>query len=98
MRSNVSLLGRLLSEVISEAEGAEFLAQIERIRSFSKSSSGGSGSDQLLLQETLRDLATEQLLPVARAFSQFLNLANIADLHHNISRETEGEFSANHTL
>ncbi|MEH6568771.1 MAG: phosphoenolpyruvate carboxylase [Halioglobus sp.] len=98
LRSNVSFLGRLLGETIAAAEGGDFLDLVERIRSLSKSSREGdeTAGDQLL--EVLRALHNHELVPVARAFSQFLNLANIADEHHTISREMDSLFSASETL
>ena len=37
-------------------------------------------------------------MPVARAFSQFLNLANIADQYHTVSREMDPVVSASRAL
>ena len=98
LRRNVSFLGRLLGETIAVAEGDEFLDLIERIRSLSKSSREGvaGAGDELL--EVLRNLENDELVPVARAFSQFLNLANIADERHTVSREMDSFFSASETL
>ncbi|MGK0500067.1 MAG: phosphoenolpyruvate carboxylase [Oceanicoccus sp.] len=101
MRANVSLLGKILGDIISDAEGAEFLAKIEQIRLLSKSArannaEAGEDSEQLL--SILRGLNNEELVPVARAFSQFLNLANIADQQHSHSREMDSQFSATETL
>ena len=98
LRRNVSLLGRMLGDIIAEAEGPEFLGRIETIRLLSKSARGGDAEDQLALRETMRNLDNDQLVPVARAFSQFLNLANIADQHHTMSREMDDELSATKTL
>ncbi|MEA7614657.1 phosphoenolpyruvate carboxylase, partial [Salmonella enterica subsp. enterica serovar Anatum] len=36
------------------------------------------------LLTTLQNLSNDELLPVARAFSQFLNLANTAEQYHSI--------------
>ena len=102
LRSNVSFLGRLLGETIAAAEGEDFLGLVERIRRLSKSSrlegadgvDGGHGELQTLLQS----LDSDRLVPVARAFSQFLNLANIADQHHTVSRQMEPLFSASRQL
>ena len=44
--------------------------------------------------KVLRNLDNRQLVPVARAFSQFLNLANIADQRHAVSREMEKGYDA----
>jgi phosphoenolpyruvate carboxylase len=103
LRSDVSFLGHLLGDTISAANGADFLVLVEKIRRLSKSARGGdeagsegSAHDELL--SVLRNLDNEQLVPVARAFSQFLNLANIADQHHTVSRQMEPLFSASRTL
>lgn len=98
LRRNVSLLGRLLGEVIAEAEGQPFFDNVENIRQLSKSAHDGSERDHRSLQELLNTLDKSQLLPVARAFTQFLNLANIAEQHHAVSREMDDEFSATNTL
>ncbi len=96
LRRNVSLLGRILGEVISDAEGPAFLKQIEQIRHQSKAAR--AEGEHIALQNTLRNLDKESLVPVARAFSQFLNLANIADQHHTISREMDEAFSGTKAL
>ena len=86
LRSNVSNLGRILGETIAGAEGEDFLALIERIRGLSKGARDGSDADRDQLLAQLRALDGEQLVPVARAFAQFLNLANIADQQYRVSR------------
>mgnify|MGYP003630185264 CR=1 FL=1 len=98
LRSNVSALGALLGDIISDAEGEEFLDLIERIRTLSRSARDGEESARANLLQILRELPNEQLVPVARAFSQFLNLANIADQHHTVSREMVPLFSASRAL
>jgi phosphoenolpyruvate carboxylase len=98
LRGNVSLLGRLLGETIAGAEGAPFLELIEQIRGLSKRAREGSEAARNELEALLHNLGSEQLVPVARAFSQFLNLANIADQHHNVSRQAEELLSASRSL
>ncbi len=98
LRGNVSFLGRLLGDTIAAAEGQPFLDLIEQIRRLSKSAQEGSTGARDELQVVLHNLGNEQLVPVARAFSQFLNLANIADQHHNVSRETAPLLSASRSL
>jgi len=46
----------------------------------------------------LRGLDNDQLVPVARAFAQFLNLANIADQHNLVSREMAPLLSASRNI
>ena len=98
LRGNVSFLGRLLGETIADAEGNDFLELIERIRVLSKSSREGENGAGDELLEVLKNLRNDELVPVARAFSQFLNLANIADQRHTVSREMDHLFSASETL
>lgn len=98
LRQNVSMLGRILGETISEAAGAEFLDKIEQIRTLSKSARAGDSGDERQLKDLLFSLDKKELVPVARAFSQFLNLANIADQHHATSREMDRENSATDAL
>ncbi|MBK6508683.1 MAG: phosphoenolpyruvate carboxylase, partial [Haliea sp.] len=98
LRHNVSMLGRILGDTMSAASGPAFLEQIERIRTLSKSARAGDGNDENQLKALLGSLGRDELLPVARAFSQFLNLANIADQHHAISREMDREYSATEAL
>jgi phosphoenolpyruvate carboxylase len=98
LRQNVSMLGRILGNTMSDAAGEDFLQKIEQIRTLSKSARGGDNDDASRLKALLLTLSRDELLPVARAFSQFLNLANIADQHHAISREMDKEYSATEAL
>ncbi len=87
LKSNISMLGKLLGDTIKEALGEGILDQVETIRKLSKSSRAGNTADRHYLLATLQNLSNDQLLPVARAFSQFLNLANAAEQFHTISRK-----------
>ena len=49
----------------------------------------GNEEDRQTLLDTLRHLSDDELLPVARAFSQFLNLANVAEMFHTTSRKND---------
>jgi len=89
LRGNVSLLGQLLGKSISDHLGEPFLEKIENIRQLSKSSRSGNSKDGERLIEVLSNLSDHELLPVARAFTHFLNLANIAEQFHGISRHCD---------
>ncbi|MBS0971117.1 phosphoenolpyruvate carboxylase [Chimaeribacter arupi] len=93
MRSNVSMLGKLLGETIKETLGEHILDRVETIRKLSKSSRAGNEAHRQQLLSTLQNLSNEELLPVARAFSQFLNLTNTAEQYHSIS--PNGEAASN---
>lgn len=98
LRQNVSFLGRLLGEVIAEAEGADCLELVERIRLLSKDAREGDAKAQQALLDVLVNLPDSETVPVARAFSQFLNLANIAEQRHAVSRAMDPLLSASKTL
>nr|WP_158118760.1 phosphoenolpyruvate carboxylase [Vibrio cidicii] len=89
LRSNVSMLGHLLGNTIQEAHGDEILEKVETIRKLSKSARAGNQADRDNLIEEIKNLPDEQLTPVARAFNQFLNLTNIAEQYHTISRHCD---------
>ncbi|MFC1467659.1 phosphoenolpyruvate carboxylase [Verrucomicrobiota bacterium] len=87
LRNNIGMLGELLGKTIKSQLGAEILERVESIRKLAKTSRDKDCSvarDELTA--TLRELDDHELLPVCRAFSQFLNLVNIAEQHHDISR------------
>ncbi len=73
LRSNVSMLGKVLGETIKDALGEHILERVETIRKLSKSSRAGNDANRRELLTTLQNLSNDELLPVARAFSQFLN-------------------------
>ncbi|PTS85749.1 phosphoenolpyruvate carboxylase [Pseudomonas sp. HMWF032] len=91
LREDVHQLGELLGNTISLQHGAAFLDKIERIRKGAKASRRGSSQGAEQLSATLNQLDDDELLPVARAFNQFLNLANIAEQYHRVRRRAPGE-------
>ncbi|HDS1682608.1 TPA: phosphoenolpyruvate carboxylase [Pseudomonas putida] len=88
LREDVHVLGELLGETIRQQHGDAFLQKIEGIRHSAKADRRGAGEQ---LSSTLADLAEEDLLPVARAFNQFLNLANMAEQYQLIRRRDAGQ-------
>ena len=91
LRENVHLLGQLLGDTLRAQKGAAFFDKIERIRRAAKQFRRGGSEGAEALASTLDGLAGDELLPVVRAFSHFLNLANIAEQHHQIRRRQPGE-------
>lgn len=86
LRANVSLLGTKLGETIRGQLGDAVLDRVEQIRLLSKAGRKGEELQAEQLKQVLRSLTDDELLPVARAFAQFLNLANLAEQHYTISR------------
>ncbi|WP_313242207.1 phosphoenolpyruvate carboxylase [Stutzerimonas nitrititolerans] len=91
LRENVHLLGELLGRTIREQHGDVFFEKIERIRKGAKAARRGSSDGAQLLGDTLDGLTDDELLPMTRAFSQFLNLANIAEQYHRVRRRHAGD-------
>jgi phosphoenolpyruvate carboxylase len=86
LRDDVRLLGELLGQAIRAREGDRCFALVERVRALAKSGRAGASNDFDTLAAELGAMPVDEVLPVARAFSQFLNLANIAEQHHRIRR------------
>lgn len=91
LREDVHELGELLGETIRAHLGDTFLQRIERIRLGAKQGRKADQAAHEALLSALHDLPDDQLLPVCRAFNQFLNLANIAEQYHRIRRRREDE-------
>lgn len=89
LRANVGMLGQLLGQTIEQAQGTALLEKVEEIRNLSKSSRSGNETDRERLINILHGLKDEELLPVTRAFNHFLNLANVAEQFHTISKESQ---------
>ncbi|MGN0123129.1 MAG: phosphoenolpyruvate carboxylase, partial [Rhodococcus sp. (in: high G+C Gram-positive bacteria)] len=86
LREDIRLLGGILGNVIREQAGPETFDLVEsaRVESFRIRR---SEIDRTELAERFAGVATDDLLPVARAFSHFGLLANLAeDLHRERRR------------
>src|SRR3712207_3462176 len=94
LRDDVRLLGELLGQAIRAREGEGTFAVVERVRALAKSGRSGDASAFDTLAAELGAMPVDEVLPVARAFSQFLNLANIAEQHHRIRRRRAYQQSA----
>ncbi len=83
------MLGELLGDTLRLREGQALFDTVERVRALSKHARAGTAHDVGALAGVLRDLPVEAALPVARAFSHFLTLANIAEQHHRVRRRRD---------
>ncbi len=101
LRHNVKMLGNMLGETMREHLGDNFLNSIEEIRGLAKSARSSSEDqldDKQELLYILSQLSDDELLPVARAFTQFLNLANISEEYHRVRRHVAGDDDISQTL
>lgn len=86
LRNDVRLLGDLLGKTLKEQVGEVIYQKIETIRALSKEAQKGSSVAKDQLITFLEALDASSLLAITRAFSYFLNLANIAENHHRLRR------------
>ncbi|QBF83218.1 phosphoenolpyruvate carboxylase [Shewanella maritima] len=89
LRSNVGNLGQILGETMQSHLGPAFLEKVEQIRILAKQSRQGDEAAREQMLALLTSLPDEELVPFAKAFNQFLNLANLAEQFHTISRNCD---------
>lgn len=87
LRRYVRLLGEDLGRTLKAQLGEEFYRKVEIIRQLSKKAQTGDLNAADQLTALLGSLAPEDMLGVVRAFSHFLNLANIAENVYRIRRK-----------
>lgn len=100
LRHDVRLLGELLGTVITESGGAELLADVERLRELSIRAYTEAGSEAFDEAEAFVDgLPLDRAELLARAFTCYFHLVNLAEEFHRIrvlrERESEGASGAN---
>ena len=94
LRNDVRLLGGLLGTVLREAGGDDLLADVERLRELTIRAHDESGTDALELAEDLVESFSEHRAEqVARAFTCYFHLANLAEEFHRIRMLREREFA-----
>ncbi|MDD9855943.1 MAG: phosphoenolpyruvate carboxylase, partial [Gammaproteobacteria bacterium] len=88
LRRDVRLLGDLLGDTIRRQHGARLFELVEEVRGIAKQARAGAfaagGAPTRQLIDKLSALPAADLLRLARAFTLFLSLANIAEQHHQI--------------
>jgi len=86
LRDDVRLLGELLGETVKRFAGEDVFDVVERARVLAKSGRAGNERAFSELAGVLAGMSLDEALPIARAFAQFLHLANIAEQHHRVRR------------
>jgi len=89
LRDDVRLLGELLGETLRALEGEELFARVEEVRALAKRAHAGDAAAFESLADRLADMPIAAAVPIARAFSHFLTLANIAEQHHRVRRRRD---------
>lgn len=92
LREDVRLLGNLLGETLKEHAGQDLFNQVEQIRALSKGARDGQVEAEKQLEQLLSSLEDHEILPLTRAFTHFLNFANIAEQYHVVRSRRQSEF------
>ncbi|MGW4402919.1 phosphoenolpyruvate carboxylase [Nonomuraea sp. NPDC004702] len=93
LRHDVRMLGKLLGQVIAEQGGEDLLADVERLRKAVIAARRGEiSADEIT--EMVAGWEIERAVAVARAFTCYFHLANLAEEHYRIrtlrERDAEG--------
>ena len=95
LRRDVRLLGDTLGEVITELAGTDSFSLVEEVRALARDRRSGQHDAERKLAARIESLDTPQASCVARAFSIFFDLANIAEDRQRVrvlrERERSGD-------
>ena len=92
LREDVRLLGNLLGDTLKQHAGQDLFNQVEQIRALAKGARDGQIEAEKQLEQLLSSLEDEEILPLTRAFTHFLNFANIAEQYHVVRSRRQSEF------
>ena len=84
LRADVSLLGSLLGRVLTDAAGHSLFDDVERLRAFVIRAYEHDGASLDDAEALVASLTTERAEQVARAFTVYFHLANLAEEHHRV--------------
>ena len=92
LRDDVRLLGNYLGDTLKQHVGQTLYDQVEHIRKYAKGARDGDAQAQQQLEDFLQHLSDEDALPLSRAFTHFLNFANIAEQYHGVRQRRRNQF------
>ena len=98
IQQNVRDLGTMLGKAIAADQGEQWLERIETVRLEGRDIASGDIKAIAALQEKLANCNEKDLLVYSRAFSQFLNLLNVAEQQYTTSDEGLAELELAHPL
>jgi phosphoenolpyruvate carboxylase len=86
LRDDIRRLGRQLGDTLVRQEGVAMFDRVEAVRAASRSArDDGDGS---ALHALLADLTLDEAIPLARAFTAYFHLANLAEQVHRGAEDT----------
>jgi phosphoenolpyruvate carboxylase len=98
IQQNVRDLGTMLGKTIAADQGEQWLKDIETVRLQGREIASGDIEAIAALQEKFANCNEKDLLVYSRAFSQFLNLLNLAEQQFTTSAEGLEELELAHPL
>jgi phosphoenolpyruvate carboxylase len=84
LHNNVRLLGGLLGDAIRTQSGEPLFQMVEEVRRLAIDARSGLEAQNQVLHQKLVGLSSSDMYQLARAFSLFLNLSNIADQYEQL--------------
>jgi phosphoenolpyruvate carboxylase len=93
LREDVSLLGRLVGEMLSDQLGSSFFQLLEQVRRCAILRREGEPARLAELSALLGDLPVERATDLVRAFSSYFQLVNLAEQVHRIRRRREHQLA-----
>ena len=89
LSNNIRLLGGILGETIAQFEGRRVFDKVEKLRRLAQKARLGDASAHVLIERELHGLSHEEKYRVAKAFTEFLRLANLCEQVHRIRRRKD---------
>lgn len=89
LRADVRWLGTLLGDTLREQGGDALFEKVEQVRRLARDARQSDPPEYAAVSSALRGLSLGEARDVARAFSHFLTLANIAETHHRVRRRRD---------
>ncbi len=84
LRRDVRMLGDLLGSVITEQAGSSALVLVEEVRQLARARRAGTSGAEAELAKKIVGLTEAETRVVARAFSVFLDMSNMAEDRHRV--------------
>lgn len=84
LQSEIKLLELLLSEVVEQVDGAETRRRLEKIAALARDRRAGDAKAGERLKSLIREMSRSDMLQVARGFSVFFDLVNLAEDRHRV--------------
>ncbi|WP_448212560.1 phosphoenolpyruvate carboxylase [Colwellia sp. MEBiC06753] len=95
---NIRALGAILGQTIANENDQQWLDNVERVRLLAKDGVANDSYAVDELKSIFQSCDEQKLMIYARAFSQFLNLANVAEQQHTASEQGLAELDLPHPL